>query len=713
VSENQQRRSLFFELRGLLGIVVLAILASHHAVVSPKLWLLGIGFLISDLLIRFLPLAWFRHPAAGYAAFFVDLAVLTVILRSLGAKESESLLLYYLTIFVATVGGDVRKSVGTAIVVGALYVGLRLNQPGNILADPGALVRIPLFFVTAVTCGYLAQEVQNQKRRVRTLKEVHTALRVEMDRFADDLAKSEDLRAIALALMQRFRNLVQDLDAIVWEADAPSQLFTFVSQRAEDILGYTVEQWFNEPGFWLDHIHAEDRDRAVASRQQAVGGGQDGEIEYRMMAADGRVVWLHDIMRIVRDDKGRALHLRGIMVDITERKQLEEQFRQAQKMEAVGRLAGGVAHDFNNLLTIMMGYSQLALERLGSTDPVREHVDQIQEASERAAALTRRLLAFSRRQSLAPQVLNLNTVVANTEKMLRRLIGEDIELITTGREALGRVTADPGQIEQVIMNLAVNARDAMPQGGKLVIETADVELDEAYSRAHVAVTPGSYVMLAVSDTGTGMDAETLSHIFEPFFTTKEKGRGTGLGLATVYGIVKQSGGNIWVYSEPGKGTAFKIYLPRVEEAMETAQVLRAPCAPPQGSETVLLVEDEESVRSLVRGLLEKGGYTILEASWPADALVTCRQHEGPIHLLLTDVVMPQMSGPELADRLQIMRPETRVLYMSGYTGDAIVHYGVLERGVPLVEKPFTPDLLARKVREVLDAPLGEVAEPSA
>jgi PAS domain S-box-containing protein len=704
MSEASERRSLFFELRALLGLVVVVVLAIHPSLVPPSLWLLGIGFVGSDLLIRFLPLSYFRHPAAGYAVFFVDVGVLTIVLHSLGGRDSELILFFYLTVFIATIGEDVRKSIGTAVVIGALYFGLRLRESGGILWDPATLVPIPLFFVTALTCGYLAQELRDQKKRVRSLKEIQNALRVEVDRFSDNLARSEDLRAIAFALMQRFRNLVQDLDAIVWEADAPSLQFTFVSERTEDILGYTVDQWFKEPDFWPSHIHPEDRARVVTARRQATYGGHEGVVEYRMVGADGRIVWLSDVMHLFRDPEGRAQYLRGVMIDITSRKQLEEQFRQSQKMEAVGRLAGGVAHDFNNLLTIILGYCQLALDQLRPDDTLRRPVGEIQKAGERAAALTRRLLAFSRRQALDPQVLDLNSVVVNTEKMLRRLIGEDIDLIISEGPALGSVKADPTQIEQVLMNLAVNARDAMPRGGKLIIGTADVELDQAYARNHIAVRPGPYVMLAVSDTGTGMDPVTVSHIFEPFFTTKEQGKGTGLGLATVFGIVKQSGGNIWVYSEPGHGTTFKIYLPRVEEVAVASQLAVPTAPPPRGTETILLVEDDDGVRSLVRGVLQTAGYKVLEASRPVEALVTCQTYTGPIHLLFTDVVMPQMSGRDLAERLKLLSPETKVLYMSGFTGEAIVHHGVLERGVSFIQKPSTPDLLVRKVREVLDGP---------
>ena len=390
--------------------------------------------------------------------------------------------------------------------------------------------------------------------------------------------------------------------------------------------------------------------------------------------------------------------------DVTESRALEEQLRQAQKMEAVGRLAGGIAHDFNNLLTAILGYAQLAAARLKQEDPMRIELSEIEKAGQRAADLTRQLLAFSRKQVLQPRVLNLNEIVGDTDKMLRRLIGEDIEFTTSLKDRLGSVRADTGQIEQVLVNLAVNSRDAMPKGGKLTIETSEVELDESYSAFHFDVQPGPYVLLAVSDTGTGMDAKTLSHVFEPFFTTKEAGKGTGLGLSTVYGIVKQSGGHVAVYSEPGVGTTFKIYLPRVEGLPERASGSFKRAREAGGTETVLVVEDEEAVRRLVCRSLEAHGYKTVPAASASEALLACEKHAGEIHLMLTDVVMPHLSGRELAQRIAALRPRMKVLFMSGYTDNAIVHHGVLDAGMPFLQKPFTPRSVAQKVREVLDAP---------
>jgi nitrogen-specific signal transduction histidine kinase len=399
----------------------------------------------------------------------------------------------------------------------------------------------------------------------------------------------------------------------------------------------------------------------------------------------------------------------GACEDITERKRaeeentaLQEQLRQSQKMEAIGRLAGGIAHDFNNLLTVIKGYSQLSLVEIKEGDPLKLNIEEIRRAADRAADLTRQLLAFSRRQIMEMKVLDLNDLLKNLDKMLRRVIGEDIELFTLLAEDLGRVNTDPGQTEQVVMNLSVNARDAMPEGGKLTIETANVDLDDAYARNHVAVTPGRFVMISVSDTGVGMTPEVRDRVFEPFFTTKEKSRGTGLGCSTVYGIVKQSGGNIWVYSEPGKGTTFKIYLPRVDEPLEKLGERVEVKEIPRGTETILIVEDEEEVRKLAVRILERQGYKVLEASQGLDAFIIAEKYEDLIHLLVTDVVMPKISGRELADRIAEIRPEIKVLYMSGYTDNAIVHHGVLREGIKFIQKPFTVEGLARKVREVLD-----------
>ena len=403
----------------------------------------------------------------------------------------------------------------------------------------------------------------------------------------------------------------------------------------------------------------------------------------------------------LRNENGRCEGAICMALDVSDRKKLEEQLRQAQKMEAVGRLAGGIAHDFNNLLMVIQGHAELLTDRMKPGESLRRNAEQIQEASQRATSLTRQLLAFSRKQMLAPVVLNVQAVVSDMGKILRRLIGEDVELVTVNAPDLKRVKADRSQIEQVIMNLAVNARDAMPRGGKLTIETANVEFDDSYSRAPVVLMPGRYVMLAVTDNGTGMDADTQAHIFEPFYTTKEKGKGTGLGLATVYGIVKQSGGYVWVYSEIGRGTTFKIYLPSVEEEVAPREIRKAVASLPRGTETVLLVEDEEGVRELAKEYLESCGYKVLVAQNGQAAIDLVSKHSGPIDLMMTDIVMPGLSGSDLAKKVQSLRPDIRVVYMSGYTDQAIIHHGILSSDVLLLQKPFTMSTLAHKLREAL------------
>ena len=433
--------------------------------------------------------------------------------------------------------------------------------------------------------------------------------------------------------------------------------------------------------------------------------------EGRVHAVDHDVMWRKDGMVVpveyvstpIRDERGKVAGAVVVFRDITERRRLETMVQQSQKMEAVGRLAGGVAHDFNNILGVITGYGELMRRQIEAEHPARPRLEQVLKAAERAAGLTRQLLAFSRRQVIQPRILDLSALVTDLDKMLHRVIGEDVELELRRVPDLGAVKADSTQLEQVVLNLVVNARDAMPKGGHLTIETANVDFDEAYAAAHPPATAGRFVMLSVSDSGIGMDAETQRRIFEPFFTTKAPGEGTGLGLATVYGVVKQNGGFIWVYSEPGRGTSFKVYLPRVDERPDALGAERGPAPVPGGRETILLVEDTEGLREVIGEVLAEGGYTLIQASHGEEALAVARRHEGPIHLLLTDLVMPKLGGADLAGELASLRPEMRVLYMSGYTEGAISRQGVLREGSVLLEKPFTNDRLATAVREALDA----------
>jgi PAS domain S-box-containing protein len=511
----------------------------------------------------------------------------------------------------------------------------------------------------------------------------------ERMRAAEELRVSE----------KRYRDLVENARDLIYSHDLEGN-YTSINKAGEQITGYTREESLS-----MNIAQTVAPEYLEKARRMIVGkltGEEVTAYELEIIAKDGRRIPVEVNTRLVYQ-AGVPCGVQGIARDITDRRELEDQLRQSQKLEAVGQLAGGVAHDFNNMLTVINGYSDLLLRGLGQDDPMHSKVEEIKKAGERASSLTRQLLAFSRKQVLQPKVLQLRSVVADVDKMLRRLIGEDIDLLTVLAPELGSIKADPGQIEQVVMNLAVNARDAMPQGGKLTIEAENVYLDGEYVSHHITAAPGPYVMLAVSDTGVGMDEKTKARIFEPFFTTKEVGRGTGLGLSTVYGIVKQSGGNIWVYSEVGKGTTFKIYLPRVDGVVDSDSTRNATAELPRGHETVLLAEDEEQVRRMTRTILEMNGYRVLEASSGDEALATYKQHEGRIDLVITDVVMPQMSGRELAQSLEALRPGIKVLYVSGYTDDAIVRHGLLDAGIAFIQKPFTPEALSRKVREVLDA----------
>jgi PAS domain S-box-containing protein len=507
---------------------------------------------------------------------------------------------------------------------------------------------------------------------------------------------------------ERYRTILENIEDGYYEVDLPGN-FAFFNDSLCRMLGYSRDEMI---GMGNQHYtDEENRKKLFQAFNEVYRTGKPAKgFDWEVIKKDGTKVFGEVSVSLIKDSKGQSIGFRGIARDITERKRseqemaaLQEQLRQSQKMEAVGQLAGGIAHDFNNLLTIIKGYSQLSLLDLKENDPLWGNIQEIQKATQRATDLTRQLLAFSRRQILDLKVLDLNTLLKDLEKMLHRIIGEDIELTTLLTENLGRVRIDHGQFEQMILNLAVNARDAIPSGGKLTIETANVVLDEEYAHTHISVTPGAYVRLSVSDTGVGISLEVKEKVFEPFFTTKEKGKGTGLGLSTVYGIVKQSGGNIWVYSEPSYGTTFKIYLPRVEEDLDTLHGRDESDFLPRGGETVLLVEDEPSVRDLAHRLLNQQGYKVLEAANGEEALHVAQEHAGEkIHLLLTDVVMPRMGGKELADQLKILRPDIKVLYASGYTDNAIVHHGVLERGTHFLQKPFSPSGLVRKVREVLD-----------
>jgi len=494
-----------------------------------------------------------------------------------------------------------------------------------------------------------------------------------------------------------------------WEWDILNDEVLF-SEETRHIYGFSAGHIY-----YMDecvrHIHPEDAGRVKEALAEAIANKKPYACEHRAVLPDGTINIVMGRGEIITDKSGAVIKIFGIVQNITEAKRAEaalrrseEQLRQSQKMEAVGRLAGGVAHDFNNLLTVISGYCSMALMKKEEVQPIRKNIEEIQKASERAASLTGQLLAFSRKQILQPRVLQLNDVMRGMDKMLRRLIGEDVELVTTFDPKLGNVKADPGQLEQVVMNLVVNARDAMPRGGRLSISTSNVTVDQQTSCRKRTLEVGEYVMLAVSDDGMGMTAETLAHLFEPFFTTKGVGKGTGLGLATCYGIVTQSGGDIRVYSELNSGTTFKVYLPRTDAAPEAAVVANLDTVPP-GTESILVVEDEPSVRELACVILRNSGYQVQESNNAFEALRLIKRNP-TFDLVLTDVIMPQMSGKQLHDEIKNQLPRTKVLLMSGYTDDALAHHGVLDEGLSFLEKPFSPVKLARKVREVLDSPGG-------
>ena len=552
----------------------------------------------------------------------------------------------------------------------------------------GVPLRTPAATIGVLVVQHYENEFAYTERDLEFLASVggQIALAIDRKRAEEKIRESE----------ARLRVLVEQLPAVLWTVSkdlcftsALGAGLTRLGLKPNQIVGVSLFDYFETP---------DPAFLPIAAHRRAIAGEPTTfHVEWK-----GGSYTCH--VEPLRTAEGELQGAICMALDITDRRQLEEQLRQAQKMEAVGRLAGGIAHDFNNLLMVIQGYADLMTERLAEGDPLRRNAEQIQTASQRATSLTRQLLAFSRKQMLAPKVLSIQSVVTEMEKILRRLIGEDVQLETSSVADLGLVKADRSQIEQVILNLAVNARDAMPEGGRLTIETANVDLDESFSHSSVMLSPGPYVMLAVTDNGCGMDVETQAHIFEPFFTTKEKGKGTGLGLATVYGIVKQSGGYVWVYSEPGRGTSFKVYLPRVwdEPTMPGRDRRIEGQRLPQGTETVLLVEDEKGVRELAREYLEMTGYTVIEAENGHTALELAALHSGPIHLLMTDVVMPGISGRELSERVKAIRPEIRVLFMSGYTDQAVVHHGILETDAVLLQKPFTVAALAAKLRDILN-----------
>jgi two-component system, cell cycle sensor histidine kinase and response regulator CckA len=556
-----------------------------------------------------------------------------------------------------------------------------------------AWLGVPLKTPTATIGVLVVQHYQNEnaydQRDLEFLDSVggHIALAIERRRSEEELRKSESM----------LRLLFERNPLPTWLFDLDTLKFLRVNEAAVRMYGYSAEEFSNMS---ILDIRPESQREEARSYVKTLEAEYEEHGFWLHQAKDGQIYEVelnsHELTYA-----GKRVRL-VVAQDVSERKHLEVQLRQAQKMEAIGRLAGGVAHDFNNLLMVIKGHTELLLNVMPPTDPIARKVEQIDRSADRAATLTRQLLAFSRLQVLQPQVINLNSIVDEMGKLLPRLIGEDIELVIRSDRNLGTIRADASQMEQVIMNLAVNARDAMPNGGKLLIETANVELDRTYTASHPLMKPGPYVQLVVSDSGTGMDAETQAHIFEPFFTTKEKGKGTGLGLATVYGIVKQSGGFIWVYSELTKGTSFKMYLPRLDQAEDRVDSVKPAAEVPTGSETILLAEDEQDVREIAREFLESGGYRVIEAKDGAEALELAKKHRGLIDLLVSDMVMPGMTGQQLAERLRKDQPYVSVVFMSGYSEHAATEMADADPSVRLLSKPFSRSTILRGVREILN-----------
>lgn len=558
----------------------------------------------------------------------------------------------------------------------------------------------PVEAVAAMRAG--AKDYLMKDDLARLLPAVERELREADSRREKSLAETALAERTSEILLEREKlsQIAQALEEVVWLTNHDLTEVIYVSPAYERIWGLTCEGLYKSPDDWTRALHPAERDQVVREVQKVLAGG--GATEFRILRPDGTQRWVRHTGFPIKDGSGKIVRVAGSTVDITKERQLQAQYLQSQKLDAIGKLAGGVAHDFNNLLTAIAGYSHLLLNALSPEDPNREDVEEIKKTGERAAALTRQLLAFSRQQLLKPQVVDLNLLIAGMSNMLRRLVRADIDLKTVLAKDLGRISVDPGQMEQVLLNLVVNARDALKRDGKITVETADVELGEEYCGTHPDAKPGPYVMLAVSDTGIGMDEGIQARLFEPFFTTKGQGEGTGLGLATVFGIVKQSGGTISVFSEPGHGSVFKVFLPRVE-------LPAAPPLPPAGAprsvggdETILLVEDDASVRAMKKRLLSQNGYTVLEAPNAQEAIRIFRRHEEPIHLLLTDIMMPGMRGDDLAEELSRAQPGLKIIFTSGHTEAGIIRHELLSAGAAFLQKPIEPPLLLKTLRELLD-----------
>jgi PAS domain S-box-containing protein len=654
-------------------------------------------------MLRFLP--WERWDGRRLL-LAVPVAFIIIGLFSLaGATTPYTFSIFFILVFIwVGLSFPPRTALLLAPLTAAAYIAPLLGSGDGAWAIGSATVAVPICVLIGEVVAQVVSRLRDaQDDLERRVAERTAQLQAANEAIQKELAERREIEAALRESELRFRQLAEHIHEAFWLLDPHSPEILYISPAYEAIWGRSCASLYEQPLSFLEAVHPADREPVLAAlgRQRL---GEATDLEYRVVGPDGSVRWIWDRAAPVADAWGQVRRIAKVTQDITDRKQLEAQFLQVQKLEGIGRLAGGIAHDFNNLMTAIGGYTDLLWGALADDEASRGDLEEIRRAVRRASELTRQLLAFARKQIIEPRVVNLNDLIGDMDKLLRRVIGEDIDLITRPAAGLGQVKADAGQIEQVLVNLAVNARDAMPEGGKLTIETRNVYLDGAYGRGHRSVSEGPYVLLAVSDTGTGMDAEVQAHAFEPFYTTKGQGQGTGLGLATCYGIVKQHGGNIWVYSEVGQGTSFKIYLPRVEEPPEPAPAPIEARGLPGGNEVVLLVEDEAAVRVLAARVLREQGYMVIEAdNGPEAVRVAEAWAPTAIDLLVTDVVMPQMGGKAVAEQILVRFPALKILFISGYTDSAIVHHGRLDEGVAFLHKPFTPAALSRKVREVLDA----------
>jgi PAS domain S-box-containing protein len=697
-----QRAALFFFVAGLLAIVNSLLLEAARSQQTAFIALGALDLVIAALLYV---LPWERWHVRALLLLIPVTFVVIGLFQLAGATTAATYPIFFILVFI-WVGLSLPPRTALLLapltVVGYVLPLLGSGHGADIVES--ATVAVPI----CILIGEVIARVVSQLHGAQDELEQRVAKRTAQLQAANAALERElaERRQVEMALREsdlRFRQLAEHIHEVFWLVDPHTPRLLYISPAYEAIWDRSCASLYEQPLSFLDAVHAADRERVIESLGRQKGGEATDE-EYRIILSDGVVRWIWDRGFPVADAAGQVERIARVTQDITDRKQLESQLRQSQKLEGLGRLAGGISHDFNNLLTAIGGYADLIGLTLPRDHPTRSHLAQIQKCVVRASNFTKQLLVFARKQIIEPRALNLNELIVEMNKLLHPIIGSNIELITRLAPSLGWVKADVGQIEQVLMNLVVNARDAMPVGGKLTVETSNVVLDRSYTQGHRRVTEGPYVLLAVSDTGVGMDAEVQAHAFEPFFTTKALGKGTGLGLATCYGIVEQHGGHIWVYSEVGQGTTFKIYLPQVAEPAIAASPPAEQQALPRGTETLLVVEDEADVRALVTQALRGQGYRVLEAVDGADAIRVAESYApAAIDLLVTDVVMLHMGGKEAAAAIVAHYPTIKVLFMSGYTDGAIVHNGQLDEGVAFLHKPFTLAALIRKVREVLDS----------